>query len=581
MSPIDPQAERRRRLLTRAAPVALIGFIAFVAGALVARTSPDEQAAQRFVDAWVKQDFQAMHAELTDQAAKQYPEEDFIAEYASAETTATLKSVEAGEPDGTTSVSGQEAIAVPVTVHTHAFGDVSATLAVPTADGAVAWQPELVFPGLTAGESLDRTIETPERAPILAADGTPLARGDAAGRSSPIGTAATNVAGEIGTPKPQEEAELERLGFPAGSLAGVTGLEQAFDTRLAGQPGGELRAVSTDGGTGSERVLASGDPVDGEAVETTVNPDVQQATVTALGNAFGGAAVLDAKEGSVLGLAGIAFSSPQPPGSTFKIITTTAALEADVVALDDTFPVQTSVVAGKEIANAHDEPCGGTFVVSFARSCNTVFAPLGIEIGNDKLVATAEAYGWNSEPTLYNAEATAITEPGESTIPNQIGNETDLAVSAIGQGEVLATPLQMASVSQAVASGGIRMPTALVTEPSLGPEFKQERVTSQDVANTLRDLMVGVVEEGTGIAGAVPGVEVAGKTGTAELGADPAAPAPEEGEEPEQKQDAWFTAFAPASSPRYAVAVMIANTTEDGGTVAAPIAGQILSALLL
>jgi cell division protein FtsI/penicillin-binding protein 2 len=579
LSPIDPQAERRRRLLTRAAPVAVIGFIAFVAGALVARSSPDEQAAQRFVDAWERQDFQAMHAELTEDAVSEYPEKRFVATYETAETTATFKSVEAGEPDGTTSASGQEAISVPVTVHTHAFGDVVGALAVPTEDGAVAWGPELVFPGLTAGENLDRTIDVPERAPILAKDGTPLARGPATSRSSPIGTAATSVAGEMGTPKAAEEADLERLGFPPGSLTGTTGIEQAFNTRLAGQPGGELRAVSAEGGSGEERVLASGDPTDGEPVETTVDPEVQEATVAALGNAFGGSAVLDAKDGSVLGLAGIAFSSPQPPGSTFKIITTTAALEADIVRLNDEFPVQTSVVAGKEIANAHDEPCGGTFVVSFARSCNTVFAPLGIEVGNDKLVATAEAYGWNSEPTLYNAEATAITEPGESTIPKEVGNETDLAVSAIGQGEVLATPLQMASASQTIAAGGLRKPTALVTDPALGPEFEQERVTSKDIANTLRELMIGVVDSGTGVAGAVPGVEVAGKTGTAELG--PAPVTPEGEEEPAQKQDAWFTAFAPASSPKYAVAVMIVNTTEDGGTVAAPIAGQILSSLLL
>ncbi len=560
-------------------PVAVIGLVAFVAGVLVARSSPDEQTAQRFVQAWAHQDFHAMHAELTQEAAAKYPEDDFVKAYETAEATATLKSVDPGNPDGTTSVGGREAVAVPVTIHTHAFGDVSSTLGIPTENGAVAWTPELVFPGLAEGEELDRTVDVPDRAPILARDGTPLARGSGSSRSSSLGSAATSVAGEMGTPKPAAEAELERLGFPPGELAGVSGLEQAFNTRLAGQPGGKLLAVSAKGGSGSERVLATGDPVDGKPVKSTIDPDAQQATVTALGSAFGGAAVLDAKDGSVLGLAGIAFSSPQPPGSTFKIITTTAALEADAVSLDDTFPVQTSVVAGKEIANAHDEPCGGTFSESFAKSCNTVFAPLGPKIGNDKLVATAESYGWNSEPTLYDAQATAATKPGESTIPKDVGGETDLAVSAIGQGEVLATPLQMASVSQTVASGGVRKPTALVTKPSLGSEFKQERVTSGKVANTLRELMLGVVEGGTGIAGAVPGIQVAGKTGTAELGSAPVTPQSEQ--EEQQKVDAWFTAFAPANNPKYAVAVMIANTTEDGGTAAAPIVSQILSSLLL
>jgi penicillin-binding protein A len=89
-------------------------------------------------------------------------------------------------------------------------------------------------------------------------------------------------------------------------------------------------------------------------------------------------------------------------------------------------------------------------------------------------------------------------------------------------------------------------------------------------------LMVGVVEGGTGTAASLPGIEVAGKTGTAELG--PAPVSPDEGGEPQQKQDAWFTAFAPARNPRLAVAVMIANTTEDGGTVAAPVAREVLAA---
>jgi cell division protein FtsI/penicillin-binding protein 2 len=318
--------------------------------------------------------------------------------------------------------------------------------------------------------------------------------------------------------------------------------------------------------------------VEGEPVRTTINPDLQEATAEALGNTFGGVAVLDAKNGNVLGLAGIAFSSPQPPGSTFKIVTTVAALEAGVVKLSDTFPVETStVVGGREISNAHDEPCGGTFTQSFARSCNTVFAPLGPEIGNDGLVNTSERFGFNSPPTLYNAEARAITEPGESTIPTSIGTDLDLGVSAIGQGEVLATPLELASISQTIAAGGVRSPTPMVTEPELGPDAEPVKVTSGKIASTVRDLMVGVVEGGTGTAAAIPGVEVAGKTGTAELGPAPVSPE-EQGGEQEQEQDAWFTAFAPAGNPKLAVAVLVASTTEDGGTVAAPIAREVLAA---
>src|SRR5215208_5334455 len=132
----------------------------------------------------------------------------------------------------------------------------------------------------------------------------------------------------------------------------------------------------------------------------------QEAAVAALGATYGGLAVLDAEDGSVLAVAGIAFSGPQPPGSTFKLITTTAALEADVVHVDDEFPIQTStVVEGREIDNAHSEACGGTFTEAFAESCNSVFAPLGPKVGSNRLVGTAESYGFNSPPTLYTDSA--------------------------------------------------------------------------------------------------------------------------------------------------------------------------------
>src|SRR5262245_26014307 len=128
--------------------------------------------------------------------------------------------------------------------------------------------------------------------------------------------------------------------------------------------------------------------------------------MTALGDQFGGVAALDAQDGTVKALAGIAFSAPQPPGSTFKVITTSAALEDDLVTPSDEFPVETAaVIEGREVANAHDELCGGTFAESFAKSCNSVFAPLGVDVGADRLVEEAEQFGFNERPTLYNDEA--------------------------------------------------------------------------------------------------------------------------------------------------------------------------------
>ena len=134
------------------------------------------------------------------------------------------------------------------------------------------------------------------------------------------------------------------------------------------------------------------------------------------------------------------------------------------------------------------------------------------------MVETAEKFGFNSPPTLYAPSIIKEVEPEESTIPTEIGEEVDLAVSAIGQGEVLATPLQMASVAQTIANGGVRMPTSIVETKKLRPTMKPVRVMSKKTADELTELMVGVVTEGTGTAGAIAAGQVAAKTGTAELG---------------------------------------------------------------
>jgi peptidoglycan glycosyltransferase len=577
LSPSTPQATRRRRIITRALPVAALGAIAFVIGAVIGSTSPALDAVERFASAWSREDYPAMHAELTEDAAERYPLEDLERAYSDAHQTVTVETISPGDPDGPESVSGEEVVTVPVTVATHAFGTVNGELAVPVDGDEIAWEPRLVFPGLEAGERLDRRVRTPKRAPILARDGTPLAEGPAAARTSPLGAAATNVAGSMGVPKRPQAEELAGLGFPETALTGTSGLEQAFNLRLAGRPGGDLLAVPADGSAqGEPRVLASTEPMPGEPVHTTIDPTLQEAAVTALGGTFGGVAVLDADDGSVRALAGVAFSAPQPPGSTFKVITTVAALEADAVRLDETFPVETSNTdIGREISNANDEACGGTFVESFAHSCNTVFAPLGVEIGGERLVRTAERFGFNETPTLFNAQASEIIKPPASTIPEELPTNVEVGVSAIGQGEVLSTPLEMASVSQTIAAGGLRSPTPIVTDPGLGPDAEPVRVTDERTAATVRDLMIEVVRSGTGVPAALPGVEVAGKTGTAELGPKPNAPPPAEGEEPEQELDAWFTAFAPARSPEIAVAVMVVNAEGGGGDVAGPIAREV------
>jgi penicillin-binding protein A len=570
--------ERRRRLLTRALPLIALALAAFIAGAIVgAEPPPEKRAAERFVNAWARQDFAALRAELSPAVRRQYSVDELRDSYLDAQETSTLSTIDPGDPQDPESSGGMDVVTVPIRAGTVAFGNLESELKLPFADGGIAWGPHLTFPGVSSGEQLTNDIDLARRGPILARDGTPLAAGPAEARSSPLGSAAIDIAGEVGQPEPSELDELARQGFPAGTPVGVSGLEQAFNSHLAGKPGGQLIAAAPGGETG--RVLAETEPAPGKPLRTTIDPDLQSTAVASLAGRSGGVAVLDARDGAVRALAGTAFSTPQPPGSTFKVVTTTAALEAGVVKLDDSFPVLDGInVGGRFIANAHDELCGGTFVEAFAHSCNSVFAPLGPKIGEERMVSTAERFGFNSRPTLYNANATAVIDPPESSIPEEIGDDLDLGVTAIGQGEVLATPLELASISQTVAARGVRSPTPIVKNPQLQSGAKRRRVMSRKIAAQLRDLMIGVVASGTGTSAALSGIQVAGKTGTAELGPDPDAPAPPPGEDAPQAVDAWFTAFAPAHKPRLAVGVMLIDADADGGTVAAPIAAEVLAA---
>ncbi|HMA26716.1 MAG TPA: penicillin-binding transpeptidase domain-containing protein, partial [Solirubrobacterales bacterium] len=169
------------------------------------------------------------------------------------------------------------------------------------------------------------------------------------------------------------------------------------------------------------------------------------------------------------------------------------------------------------------------------------------------------------------------------TIPTDFSADTthtDLSVTAFGQGKVLATPLGMASVAQTVANDGVRSPTPIVKDPALQSDAKPVQVTSQENARVLTGLMRAVVTSGTGVAANLPGVQVAGKTGTAELGPKPGAPPAPPGEQTDQLIDGWFIAFAPARKPKLAIAVMLIDASGDGGTTAAPIAREILGSAL-
>jgi len=574
VSGLSPEVQRRRRLVTRTLPLVLIAIIAFVLGAAAGVPgSPEKDAADRFAAAWAARDFGAMFRELNQASRAETDAATFAAAYREAEVEATTRSVDPGSAGDPAETGGRTVVAVPLAISTVAFGEVEEDLVLPFRDGGIAWDPSLVFPGLRAGEHLLAEVELAPRAPILARDGSALAEGPAEAREHPLGSAAIDVTGEVGAAPEEDLPRLARHGFSPDTPVGVSGLEQAFNTRLAGKPGGAL--VTADEAGVAVRTLAESKPAPGAPVKTTIDPELQVSAVSALAGRAGGVAVLDARSGDVRALAGQAYSAPQPPGSTFKMITTVAALQKGAVSLDDEFEITNGAnVGGRFINNANGEYCGGTFPQAFAESCNADFAPLGPEIGSDDLVATAERFGFNSPPTLYASRVVGEVEPPESTIPTEIPEEVELGVTAIGQGKVLATPLQMATVAQTIGNGGVREPTSIVANEKLRPEAEPVRVMSKKLAGDLADLMVGVVTEGTGTAGAIVEAQVAGKTGTAELGPKPGQ---ENSNNPIQIKDAWFAAFAPAEKARLAVGVMLIEAEAAGGEVAAPIASAVLS----
>jgi hypothetical protein len=553
-------AERRRRITHRALPtLGGLAAVSLVAGALVGASTPSasERTATEFAEAWERGDLRTMHRLLDADSKARYPLARFRRSYRDAAGTATLASVTADDPEGS---QGDEVI-VPVVVETRVFGSLRGKLRVPVRDERVDWEPRLVFPELRAGERLTRNSLPPTRATIRSRDGKVLAQGEAPARTSPLVGIADSIAGRMEPHMSSEErAALYARGFPADWPVGQSGLEEVFEERLRGRPGGELVA--------SGRVLARAKARRASDVETTIDTRLQEAAVVGLAGRLGGIAALDPRNGEIRALAGIAFSAPQPPGSTFKIVTAAAALEQGLVKPSTEFPVEThAVIDGVKLENANGEFCGGSFRNSFAHSCNSVFAPLGLRIRAEELVDAAERFGWNAPATI----------PGEvsSTLPQAADIETplELASTAIGQFETLATPLQMASVAQTIATRGVRFPPTL----SPAPRPRGTRVVSRRVARTIGSMMVDVVAYGTGTAAALPDTRVAGKTGTAEL-EDTRDPETGEMLPPDPTNtDAWFTAYAPAKRAKIVVGVMLVRAGA-GGTSAAPAARVVLDA---
>ncbi|WP_127791761.1 penicillin-binding protein 2 [Agromyces sp. LHK192] len=385
-----------------------------------------------------------------------------------------------------------------------------------------------------------------------------------------------------------------------------TGLERSLNSYLSGQS-------STQFFDQLNRLISGQDPM-GASVEVAIDPVAQQAAWDALGDYTGAVIVTEPATGRVLAMVTKPTYDPNalavhdgdaveatyqtlvddpmdplfnratggdmnPPGSVFKLVVTAAALESGRYTPDSTFPnpgTYTLPGSSSVVRNSGGGTCGGgaevTLATALRLSCNIPFAELGVELGDTAIREQAEKFGFNSEFLIP-------TETAVSVYPRGL-DDAQTALSAFGQGEVRATPLQMAMVSAAIANGGIVMNPNLVdaiTAPDFRPieEFEASefrRAISEQTASTMTEMMVNGVENGAASNARIDGVSVAGKTGTAENGED-------------DPYTLWFTGFAPADDPQYAITVLV----EDGGglgqegygnLIAAPIAQQVLEAVL-
>lgn len=362
--------------------------------------------------------------------------------------------------------------------------------------------------------------------------------------------------------------------------------------------------------------MVGGDERKGGGVRLTIDPEAQQAAWDGLEPYNAGAvAAIDVETGGILALVSkpsydpnrlasndageqqaawekldpAAPDSPMlnraadntyPPGSTFKLVVSAAALEAGYEP-ESVLPAPAAYEPehGRPIPNYDGQACGPndetTLINALRISCNSAFAWLGNELGDDAIRDQAEKFGFNEIP-LTDIDSAA------SNFPNEIEDEAFLGLASIGQWDVRAAPLQMAMVSSAIANNGELMQPYLVDallmpdlvellEQPTEPTVKSQAM-SADSAQTLTDMMVEVVANGTAASAQIPGIEVAGKTGTAQSS-------------DERTNYAWFTSFAPADDPQVAVAVFIQdaglpNDDIGGGRLAGPIAKHVMEAVL-
>ena len=415
---------------------------------------------------------------------------------------------------------------------------------------------------------------------------------------------------EIATTMPSKDRFDYQRNYPAGGLYAPvtgyfsydhasTGLENTYNSQLAGTADSLFVRRLID--------LATDRTPQGASIQTTIVPKMQEAAATALGRQKGAVVALNPKTGAVLALVtspgydpntlashdiekadqaydSLASDSTRPlsnraareiypPGSTFKLVTAAAALADGKTPDSKVKSPERLRLPGTSTYLPNSTRCGGTTVTlsrALEVSCNTAFANVGLEVGEAKLREQAQLFGF---------DARHLSDLGgvASQFPDSL-NDAQLALSSIGQYDVAASPLQMAMVSAAIANDGVLMDPYVVSSvqaPDLTTlETHKPRVLSTPMtpgnAEALQQMMGRVVSQGTGSNARISGVEVGGKTGTAQS-------------DPKRKPFAWFTSFAPLDDPDVAVAVVVEDADIPrndiaGGRLAAPIARSVMQA---
>ena len=451
-----------------------------------------------------------------------------------------------------------------------AVGFVAAFVVLAIADARVQLAQRAFIEGHSGDPRHSRS--TADRGALYDASGLPLAVSKGERRVYPSGAALSQIVGY------------------SSPIYGDSGLEAGLDSVVAAQQIGSESIFAPFAGSGTAgRVQRGGDVV------LTLRSDVAAVVDRALPqNIRGSAIVMDPRTGAILAIVNRPTFDPNrlekdwkslrdrsdaplldrgiaglyPPGSTFKTFTVSAALDVGAVTPDDTFSDPGYFeINGFRIHNNENEITGTQTVTgAFALSSNVDFGQIGVKLGVDDFYAYLHRFGVG--------ESTDLTVPFErdEVPPKASVTPSELAQMAFGQGSLAVTPLRMALIASTIAAGGVQMQPQLVKQirvvgrPPLSiPASTGAQVVSAETADEVRAMMIAVVRYGTGTAAALPQVTVAGKTGTA---THPGGP-----------PDAWFVCFAPAESPRLAVAVVVENAGY-GGVVAAPIAREILAGTL-